>query len=318
MMTEIKSFLVSGFMDAGKTRYIQDTICQGFFHKRGSTLILSFEDGEAAYDIEKLREFRTEVVFYQGKGSEDLTAFCLSAIETCQPDRIYIEDNILMENLHDSFPPCMRIVSKTTLIDGTTLPVYFNNMRQIMQDSVKNADLVIFNRVPEKDLLKPYGSIFPVMERNAAYLWESPMGYHEKAFGNILTYDLSADPIVIGDQDYLSFFLDITEEPDKYDGKEVNLVVQIRHEDADSLRVGRTVMTCCMADLSFLSLVCLGKEKLDLAGISDYSWIRLHATCKCGLDEYRRKIAMLDPISFAPTRVDQQIIGFSGITPTSG
>ncbi|MBQ9022678.1 MAG: hypothetical protein IJ108_02045 [Eubacterium sp.] len=310
MMTKIKSFLVSGFMDAGKTTYIQDTICQGFFHKRGSSLILSFEDGETAYDIEKLREFRTEVVFYQGKGSEDITAFCLSAIEAFQPDRIYIEDNILMENLQDSFPPCMHIVSKTTLIDGTTLSVYFNNMRQIMQNSVKNAGLVIFNRVPERDLLKPYGSIFPVMERNAAFLWESPMGYHEKAFGNILTFDFSANPIEIGDQDFLSFFLDITEDPDKYDGKEVNLIGQIRCEGTDSLRVGRTVMTCCMADLSFLSLACLGREKMELAGFSDHSWIRLHATCKSGFDEYRRKVTILDPISFAPARVDQQIIGF--------
>ena len=308
MMTDIKSYLVSGFMDAGKTTYIQDTICQGFFHKRGSTLILSFEDGETAYDTEKLRDFRTEVVSYSDKGSEDITAFCLSAIEACQPDRIYIEDNIMMENLQDSFPPCMKIFSKTTLIDGTTLPLYFSNMRQFMQNSVKNAGLVIFNRVPDKDLLKPYGSIFPVMERKAAFLWESPMGYHEKAFGNILTYDLSANPIEIGDQDFLSFFLDITEDPDKYDGKEVNLVGQIRYEDADSLRVGRTVMTCCMADLSFLSFACLGREKLALAGVSDYSWIRLHATCKCGFDEYRRKIAALDPISFERTRVDKQIL----------
>lgn len=315
MMTEIKSFLVSGFMDAGKTTYIQDTIYQGFFHKRGSTLILSFEDGEAAYDIEKLKGFRTEVIFYTGRGSEDITAFCLSAIESCRPDRIYIEDNILMENLQDSFPPCMRIFSKTTLIDGETLSVYFNNMRQFMQNSVKNADLVIFNRVPEKDLLKPYGSIFSVMGRNATFLWESPMGYHEKAFGNILTYDLSANPIEIGDQDYLSFFLDITDDPDKYDGKEVNLIAQIRYEDEDGLRIGRTVMTCCMADLSFLSFACLGREKLALAGITDYSWIQLHARCISSLDEYRRKIAVLDPISFEAARVEKQILSPPSFSP---
>lgn len=308
MMTDMKCFLVSGFMDAGKTTYIQDTIFQGFFHKRGSTLILSFEDGESAYDIEKLRTFQTEVIMYTGKGSEDITAFCLSAIEACHPDRIYIEDNILMENLQDSFPPLMHIVSKTTLIDGTTLSLYFNNMRQFMQNSVKNADLVIFNRVPQKDLLKPYSSIFPVMERNAAYLWESPMGYHEKAFGNILTYDLSANPLEIGDQDYISFFLDVTDAPDKYEGKEVELIGQVRYDDEDGLRIGRTVMTCCMADLSFLSMVCLGREQLVLAGISDYSWIRLHAKCKNDLDEYRRKIVVLDPISFEPTRVDKQIL----------
>lgn len=308
MKTDMKCFLVSGFMDAGKTTYIQDTIFQGFFHKRGSTLILSFEDGECAYDIEKLREFRTEVIMYTGKGSEALTAFCLSAIEACHPDRIYIEDNIQMENLQDSFPPCMHIVSKTTLIDGSTLPLYFKNMRQLMQNSVKNADLVIFNRAPQKELLKPYGSIFPVMERNAAYLWESPMGYHEKAFGNILTYDLSANPLEIGDQDYISFFLDTTDEPDKYEGKEVNLIGQIRYDDEGNLRIGRTVMTCCMADLSFLSFACLGKEKFALAGMSDYSWIRLHAKCISDFDEYRRKIPVLDPISFAPARVDKQIL----------
>ena len=42
----VETRLVCGFLDAGKTTYIQDCILHDYFHKYGETLILSTEDGE--------------------------------------------------------------------------------------------------------------------------------------------------------------------------------------------------------------------------------------------------------------------------------
>ena len=57
-MKENRTTLVYGFIEAGKTTYIQDCIFHDYFHKRGSTLILCFEAGETEYDAQKLASFK--------------------------------------------------------------------------------------------------------------------------------------------------------------------------------------------------------------------------------------------------------------------
>ena len=58
-MDKINTQLIYGFLDAGKTTYIQDTVTHDFFYKDGVTLILSFEEGEVEYDTTLLSKFRT-------------------------------------------------------------------------------------------------------------------------------------------------------------------------------------------------------------------------------------------------------------------
>ena len=68
----IETRLVQGFMDSGKTTFIQDCILNDYFHKYGSTLILCFEQGESEYDIAALRERRTEVAFFGDEEEENV------------------------------------------------------------------------------------------------------------------------------------------------------------------------------------------------------------------------------------------------------
>jgi len=306
-MEKIKTYQFSGFLEAGKTTYIQDAIFHDYFYRHGRTLILSFEDGEVRYDTEKLRSFNTDAVYFQGEGSEEITAFCLASIEKYRPDRIYMEDNAMMDDLKAALPPCMALEAKTALIDGTTLALYFNNMRQKMLNIVKDCRLVIFNRVPDKEDLKPYGNAFRIMEQRAAYLWESPAGYHEKAFAGSFAFDTAQDPINIRDCDYASFFLDSLENPDSYVGKEIEIDAQVRLEDAgaDTFRVGRMVMTCCLADVQFLSFSCKKEVGIDP---SDNSWTHLRARCGTGADEYGRKRLVLEPVSVGATKPPDSLI----------
>jgi len=60
MGSGIDTRLVCGFLNAGKTTYIQDCIFHDFFHRYGSVLILCFEEGERAYDLEGLQRYVRE------------------------------------------------------------------------------------------------------------------------------------------------------------------------------------------------------------------------------------------------------------------
>ena len=294
MMREIKTCLFSGFLDAGKTTYIQDAIFHDYFCRHGRTLLLSFEDGEVGYDAARLRECNTDAVSCEGGDGGDIAAFCLDAIEKYRPDRIWVECNAMRDGLETFFPPCMVPAAKTALIDGTTLAPYFDNMRQKMLNIVKGSSLVIFNRVPDKAALQPYGNAFRLMERRAAFLWEGPTGYHEKAFYCAFTPDAADGCIKIAEDDYAPFFLDSLEHPDGCAGREIELEGQVRRESGGEFRVGRMVMTCCLADVQFLSFACRGAAG---AAPSDNSWIRLRARCAVGPDEYGRKRLLLEPIS---------------------
>ena len=108
----IETRLVYGFLDAGKTSYIQDCVQNDFFYKRGTTLILCFEQGELAFDEEALAERNASVAYYDG--AEDVTALCTRCIETLRPDRIYVEMNTMMQDLRAQLPACMRVTYAVT------------------------------------------------------------------------------------------------------------------------------------------------------------------------------------------------------------
>jgi len=287
-MEGISTQLVYGFLDAGKTAYIQDSIFHGFFHRRGSTLVLCFEEGETAYDTEKLRDYRTVVAFWDG--DEDITAFCCDAVRREHPDRVFVEINTMVPGLREKLPDVLAVGVSAMLIDGSTLELYARNMRQLLQDMVKASNQVTINRCPDKLLLQPYGRLFQLMNRNAVFLWEGPGGYHERAFDGLVPYDADQAQIDIGEGDLIPFALDAAANPDRYKGKLVSLDAQVSETGDGDLKIGRIVMTCCMADLQFMGVVCAG---VDRTAYPPGSWVRLKAKGETASDRYGRKYLVL-------------------------
>ena len=310
----IKTYVVHGFLESGKTSYIQECIFNGFFHKHGSTLIVSFEDGVEEYDTDRLRQFRTDVVLYEGR--EDISAFFASALEKYSPDRIYIEMNDMITGLREQLPPVLDIVFTVTLIDGKTLPLYFNNMRQILQNMITDSQMAIINRCEIKEDLAPYGIPFRIMNRNCDYIWLSPMGYSEKAFGRLLPYDLSASSLRIQDDDYAVFHLDAHENPQSYDGKTVSFLAQIRTID-EKIRLGRSVMTCCLQDIQFLGFTCSVLETTP-SELREGMWVYLTAKMQAAEGRYHVKTICLTDCLLQPHKAPaESIIGLRRVSPVS-
>ena len=249
----IDTRLVYGFLDAGKTTYIRENVLSDVFWKYGSTLIICFEHGEEDFDPEALAKVKTSVVYYE---EGDIGGFCLDCIEKYKPDRIYIEMNAMKGELRDALPECMKMTFAITLIDWTTMPVYFANFTQMIKQMVADSQQVVFRGCPSAEELKPYSQTFRLMNPKASYLRRDPMGYHEKAFEMFLPYSLEDAEIVISESRFIPLWLDALDHPEHYDGKSLNFTgpIQLKRSEQDGVwSCGRVVMTCCMQDLQFMS-----------------------------------------------------------------
>ena len=286
----IETRLVCGFLDAGKTTYIQDCIQNDYFYKYGKTLILGFEEGEAGYDPAVLKEKNTQIAYYDS--NVDVRDFCRDAIRENQPDRIYVEMNAMMQGLKEQFPEEMQIRSCVTWIDWTTMDLYFNNFKQMISQMAADSQQITFRGCPSKELLAPYGQAFQLMNRKASYLRQDPMGYHEKAFDLFLPFSLEEKEITITGKEYLPFWLDAADHPEHYDGKILHFTdpLELRQVlDNGAWSAGRVVMTCCMADLQFMSFELSGEK----AGCANGGWITFDALAETGIDKYRRPVLKL-------------------------
>ena len=292
----IETRLVYGFLDAGKTTYIQDCILHDYFHKYGTTLILAFESGEAAYDEAALRAYRTHVAYFEG--SEDIAAFCLRSIEAYAPERVYVEMNSMTEGLRAQLPPVLRIASAAALIDFATLRLYLDNLRAQLGEMVRASQTVTFRNCASKEQLAPYAQAFRLMNRRAAYLRQDAMGYHERAFDRFVPYDLTADAVTIGEAEYLAFFLDACEHPGHYDGKTLRFTLPLELRGGVA---GRTVMTCCMADIQFMGF------PLPNGGNAG-GWFRLNADGAVAADAYGQKRLTLRAAALTPSVPPERLI----------
>ncbi len=299
----IETRLVQGFMDAGKTTFIQDCILNDYFHKYGDTLILCFEQGEKEYDIEALGKRRTSVEYYEGDGS--VSEFCLRMIEKHHPDRIYVEMNEMTPGLREAFVPSMNVTFVSVWIEWQTLDLYVRNLQQLMNQMVSGAHQVTFRGCPSKELLAPYSQLFRLMNHKATYLRQDPMGYHEKAFDLFVPWDADAKEITVSEDTYLLFWLDAADHPEHYDQKTIIFTdpLEIRQTDNSkdgghpAFSAGRIVMTCCMADLQFMGfMLCQNQNDPDAENSSpDTGWFLIHAAAKCRTGEYGRRTLTLSP-----------------------
>ena len=290
----IDTRLVYGFLDAGKTSFIQDCVCSDYFYRYGSTLILSFEEGEAAYDTAALEAKRARV--YLHDGAEDVGQFCLRAIRECRPDRIWVEMNAMMGGLRQQLPECMRVTYACTWIDWTTLGSYFANLRTMLKEMVAASRQVTFRCCPSKEALAPYAQAFEVMNPKASYLRQDPMGYHEKAFDLFLPFSVADAEITVSSAHYLPLWLDALEHPEHYEGKKLRFTDPLelrRLPGREALSAGRTVMVCCMADLQFMGFDLLEGE----VPVPEEGWITLSALARQGTAEYGRRVLKLSPLS---------------------
>ena len=293
-------YLFTGFLESGKTKFIQETLEDKRFCNKEKTLLLVCEEGEEEYAPE---QFATDTVVIRVlEGQEQLTNENLTkwAQET-KADRVVIEYNgmWLLDALYAAMPEGWVVYQEFMFADAGTFLSYNGNMRQLVYDKLKSCELVVFNRFkPDMDKME-FHKVVRAASRRADIAYESTDG--KVVYDDIedpLPFDLNAPIIDIGDADFAEWYRDLGETPANYEGKTVRFKCRALKRSkmpANTFIVGRHVMTCCVEDIQFAALVCQW-DKADT--VQDDSWMILTAKLNFKFNKaYGRKGPVLSYVS---------------------
>ena len=293
-------YLFTGFLESGKTKFIQETLEDKRFCNKEKTLLLVCEEGEEEYAPE---QFATDTVVIRVlEGQEQLTTENLTkwAQET-KADRVVIEYNgmWLLDALYAAMPEGWVVYQEFMFADAGTFLSYNGNMRQLVYDKLKSCELVVFNRFkPDMDKME-FHKVVRAASRRADIAYESTDG--KVVYDDIedpLPFDLNAPVIEIGDADFAEWYRDLGETPANYEGKTVRFKCRALKRSkmpANTFIVGRHVMTCCVEDIQFAALVCQWDEADT---VQDDSWMILTAKLNFKFNKaYGRKGPVLSYVS---------------------
>ncbi len=319
-MQEIPVYLFTGFMDSGKTTLIQETLIEnGFSEDCDSCLIISCEDGDTEYDENALGKVYAKVVSVFDK--ENFTSETLTKFEDAyKPDAVFIEYNGTWETdpLYEEgfLPKAWTIVQSLATVDASNFEVYMLNMRSMMQQQLAHADVIIFNRCDDETPKAKFRATVKAFNRPAQMVYEREDGTIDEREDE-LPFDINSDVIEISDMDYALWFMDVMDNPKKYDGKTVSFLALVYNPTEGKGKLapgtivpGRFAMTCCVEDIQFLGINCKFK---DADQVGHKSWIKIKAKVKNEFcKEYKGKGPVLYPISIeAAEKPEDELVYFN-------
>lgn len=285
---EIPVYLFTGFLESGKTTFIQEALEGDDFNAGERTLLLLCEEGEEEYHPVKF--FGTNVFIERIEEEGDLTEETLRALqEKHRVERVIIEYNGMwgLDSIYRNMPQEWVTYQEMFFADAQTFVVYNQNMRQLVFDKLKSAEMVVFNRCEKGFDKMEFHKIVRAVNRKSQILYEYEKDDVElDQIPDPLPFDINAPCIEIADNAYAEWYRDINEEQDKYDGK----VITVKGRCAlgggmpdDKFVFGRHVMTCCVEDIQFAGLVCRWENAANL--LEHGGWVTITAKVKVEDDE---------------------------------
>ena len=275
----IPVYVFTGFLESGKTTFINFTVAQDYFQIDEPTLLITTEEGEVEYDEKELLKYNTvlEVV----ESQEQFTPEYLKKLKRrYNPERVILEYNPLwsVKKLEEmEMPRGWGIVQEIVTVDASCFQIYMQNMKSIFMEMSLHADMVMFNRCRPQDPLASFRRSIKVVNPACDVLFEDEEGEISNIFEDSMPYDLDADIIDIEDADYGIFYVDMEDHPERYRGKTVRFkgrVLKSENANAKFFVPGRMAMTCCADDTTFIGYICeFPKAKSLLMG----QWVEVTA-----------------------------------------
>ena len=274
----VPMYVFTGFLESGKTKFIQETLEDERFNAGERTLLLVLEEGEEEYD---LSAYPHDCVYQEVLEYEDLSPEKLQALlKKHRAERVVAELNgmHMAADFYLKTPEDWQIAQEVMFADAGSFMSYNANMRSLVVDKLTGAQMVVFNRMPAGADIMPYHKIARAVNRRIDIVYDYADGHTQyDDIEDPLPFDLNAPIIEIKDEDYALFYRDITEEPKKYTGKTVRFkgqVARLRKEKDGMFAPGRFVMTCCEADITFMGLPC---KYPDSAELKAREWVEVLA-----------------------------------------
>ena len=320
MANEIPVYLFVGFLESGKTKFIQETFEDLNFDSGDKTLLLVCEEGEEEYNEKKFAFPGVTLKVLEDKA--ELNPQNLARLEKeSGAGRVVIEYNgmWLLQDLANNLPENWIVYQCIATADGTTALTYArdNSMRSLLLDKIARSELIVFNRaeaVNNDAARQELHKLVRQASRKCDIAYEFADG--SVAYDDIpdpLPFDLNAPIVEIGEDDFGIWYMDCQDEPQKYAGKTVRFLAQVcqtNRAGKNSFVPGRFAMTCCVQDIQFVGFPCSydGYKALE-----QRAWVTVTAKVNYKFHNiYRGKGPVLTAISVEPAEKPQNdVVTFS-------
>lgn len=284
---EIPVYVFCGFLESGKTRFIQETLEDPQFNSGEKTLLVVCEEGMEEYDTSK---FPNNQVYIETVDDVNLLTpgYFLRARKKYDAERVMIEYNGMwvMKELWDRLPEEWPISQIIMLADSNTFVNFNNNMRSLVVDKMNVSETIAFNRVSDDCDTMELHKIVRGVNRRCSILYEhtdSTIEYDDIV--DPLPFSKEAKCIEIEDKDYAIWYSDLCENMEDYNGKQIcfkGVVARDDEMDKNTMVVGRHVMTCCVDDIQYSALVCCYPDSDEY---KNYDWVMV--TAKISLEKHK-------------------------------
>ena len=308
---DIPVYLVVGFLDGGKTNFINGILEDGFA-KNDRTLLLCCEEGDEEYNEKFLKNVTVVTV-------DDQAQLTCSFLKDCEkkhrPKQVLIEYNGMwpLTPLYENVLPANWVLYQIMcFVEGGSFDLYARNMGQLMMEKITQADLIVFNRCTEetRDALRKR-NLRMVNRRADIYLEMEDGSSEDYNNGDTCPFDLTPEVLDIPDEDFGIWYVDVMDHPERYAGHLVHMKLVMCHSkkypgiDCP----GRFAMVCCENDVQFLGIIARG-EGLDQ--YKNHDWIEI--TGRMAVEEhpaYQGKGPVLNVVAIGPCeKPAQEVVTF--------
>ena len=304
---DIPVYLFAGFLDSGKTNFINGILADGFAAE-DRTLLIRCEQGEEDYEPGLLRN----VTVVDVEEEADLKMSLLKALEKQhRPAQVLIEYNGMwpLPRLEQEVLPSNWVLYQImTMVEASTFDMYARNMGQLMMEKLISADMIVFNRCDEASRAALRRRNLRMVNRRASIYLENLDGTSEDYDdGSVCPFDLEQPVVDIPDDDFGIFYVDAMEHTERWVGKTVRVRMVMCHiaKYPGLAAPGRFAMLCCEKDVSFLGMVAKGEH---LEEYETRQWVML--TARIGTIQHELYGGQTGPLlevqSITPAETPQQ------------
>ena len=272
---KVPVILFTGFLEAGKTKFIQESLEDKRFNDKEKTLLIVCEEGIEEYEPEKFSGKNVVIKVFEEE--EELDGKVLANIfKESGAERVIVEYNGMwsLDALYGALPEGWAVVQEMMFADAETFLNYNQNMRSLVVDKLQSAEMLVFNRVSEDmDKMEFHKIVRGISSRvNIAYEYKDGKVEYDE-IEDPLPFDTDAPLIEIGDNDYAIWYRDMNEDIQKYVDKEITFKAMVGFDKSlpkNTFLAGRHIMTCCADDIEFFPVICKGSISSE---IKNADWV---------------------------------------------
>lgn len=276
---ELPVYLMTGFLESGKTSFILETLNDKQFSRGEKTLVIACEQGEVEFDERILKASKSVVEYIEDE--EDFNADNLNAlVAKHKPSRIMLEYNGMwsLRDMAVKAPKDWIFYQIFMFVDFTRFDMYLNNMRQLLSDDIAVSDLIIFNRCEQGKVdKKRLRRIIKPLNPRIDMMFEYKDGSIEQGFqgDDEMPFDVKADPIDIIHDDFGLWYVDIMSNAERYKGKNLRvrgIVFRASNVPKGYFVISRKAMTCCADDIQVVGILV---KSPDESKFKDGDWVEV-------------------------------------------